>query len=75
MKRHNPEFVRGFARLVITKGYGAKAPPTQKDRNGQMIEETWQDVGRRIYGASVFNAVLKEELARRAPPVVPEGAP
>lgn len=62
MSAINPEFVRGFARMVISKGYGAKAPVTQRDKHGKDIIETWQDVGRRLYGKDVFNAVLCEEI-------------
>lgn len=65
MSQPNPEFVRGFARLVIDKGFGAIAPTTQKDKHGRPLQETWQDVGRRLYGRELFNTVLKEEIAAR----------
>lgn len=51
-------FVRGFARFVILRGSGAKAPAV----DGQEKAETWQAVGRRLYGESLFNEVLREEI-------------
>lgn len=54
------QFVAGFARFVIGRGEGALAPTLV---NGK--QETWQAVGRRLYGAQLFSEVLRRELAAR----------
>lgn len=62
-------FVVGFVRFVIERGAGAIAP-TQADGK----PETWQAVGRRLYGVSLFNQVLTDELAAIAASKVTSGA-
>lgn len=52
-------FVRGFARFVIRQGAGAlcsiEDPKTKRPI-------TWQARGRQLYGVTLFNAVLREEI-------------
>lgn len=54
-----PDMRRAFARHVYKQGQGAKAPTFEK--NGR--QETWQAVGRRLYGPEFMNdmkAVIEE---------------
>jgi len=60
MADRRKRFIRGFAAEVIAAGYGAMAPA----RRGQK-PETWQAVGRRLYGAREFHAAIRELLAER----------
>lgn len=54
------QFVVGFARFVIDRGSGALAPTQDKGK-----PESWQAVGRRLYGTELFNETLQRELAAR----------
>lgn len=53
-------FVTGFVRFVIDRGSGALAPTKEGAK-----PESWQAVGRRLYGAELFNETLQRELAAR----------
>lgn len=53
-------FVTGFVRFVIDRGSGATAPAKDGAK-----PESWQAVGRRLYGTSLFNDTLQRELAAR----------
>lgn len=57
-------FVTGFVRFVINKGHKAVAPTF--DAKGR--PESWQAVGRRLYGADLFNQVMQREIAARKEP-------
>lgn len=54
------QFVTGFVRFVIDRGSGAAAPAKEGAK-----PESWQAVGRRLYGADLFNDTLQRELAAR----------
>lgn len=54
------QFVTGFVRFVIERGSGALAPAKEG-----ATPESWQAVGRRLYGADLFNETLRRELATR----------
>jgi hypothetical protein len=54
-----PDMRRAFAHYVFKQGQGAKAPTV--DRHGR--QETWQAVGRRLYGPAFMEdmrAVIEE---------------
>lgn len=53
-------FVTGFVRFVIDRGSGAVAPAKEG-----AVPESWQAVGRRLYGVELFNETLQRELAAR----------
>jgi hypothetical protein len=58
-----------FAQFVLEKGHGAMAPPRYKD--GQMIRETWQACGRRLFGerfVPVMERAINEYRASHAAP-------
>lgn len=57
-RRH--QFVTGFVRFVIDRGSGAAAPAKEGAE-----PESWQAVGRRLYGTELFNDTLQRELAAR----------
>lgn len=54
------QFVTGFARFVIERGSGAVAPTQDKGK-----PESWQAVGRRLYGTELFNETLQREITTR----------
>lgn len=54
------QFVTGFARFVIDQGSGALAPTKEGAK-----PESWQAVGRRLYGTELFNETLQREIAVR----------
>lgn len=62
MGQQNPNFVVGFVRFVLDQGAGALAPGVA---NGKQVRETWQAVGRRLYGKDLFNRVMLEEIEAR----------
>lgn len=57
------QFVRGFVRLVIRQGHGAKCGIIDPRTKEPM---SWQARGRQLYGVELFNQVFREELARRS---------
>jgi len=63
LERYRADMMRGFAQFVIAEGHGATAP-LKYDHDGQpKPPETWQQVGRRLYGPE-FSKVLRTELAK-----------
>jgi len=54
------DLVRGFARFVLKQGRGATCPTPHKNNQ----PKTWQQRGRELYGAELFNSVLREEIER-----------
>lgn len=55
--------MRSFARFVILRGYGASAP-NNIGTEAEPIYETWQQVGRRLYGPA-FVQIFRDELDKR----------
>lgn len=52
-------FLDGFAEYVFKQGYGAAAP---NRHNGKL--ESWQDVGRRLWGKEHFNQAFERVIER-----------
>lgn len=52
-------FLNGFAEYVFKQGYGAAAP---NKNNGKL--ESWQDVGRRLWGKECFNKAFEQVIER-----------
>lgn len=54
--------MKTFAQFVIEKGCGALSPRQVKNARGELVNETWQACGRRLFGDR-FIAVMQRALA------------
>jgi hypothetical protein len=59
--------IETFAQFALEKGYGAYAPRLVKNERGEMVRETWQACGRRLFGerfVGVMERVVTEYRAQ-----------